>query len=550
MSSATRDQPGEQATTPQGPGGAQPIDVTVEQSPEATVSTAGRDIYTGNVIVNVTVGTTSDKAENLAKEIEKNIPAAMSEAFKERRREEKLEEEIADFVAAVEPSQDLLVEVERWFRQDLSTDRERYFAMALSLFNGLKWADFWDIYQAILESKELLAGEDEKRGASLFKQTDEELIAKARACIVREEDRAAEVVEFKDTNYPKVVLDFLRSKYRPRLVELLPGLGKLGEHPYWEIRARAAYAVAEIGKLDFYRVRGQVLEVWAQDERSYVRAAVGYAASRLIKDEVADTEVRKMLDEWADPKESRGWKFRWAAAAAHKQVGLDNPDVALSGLKLVARNDDLRVADAVIYALLVISFDDKLEAVLRALKEWLDEDDDSKKEPNVVPLVATLAFLTLGNAYTGLAEHEPDEGEEKEDNTLLALLAADVEGTWRAVVMAALSRALKYKLADEAFDVFKGWARQAQDSETRSAAVRDLIADWYMTLWQDQHQIGMTSTWNRLRSWARDEDKAVKEAAQVTLAEIKRRVNAAPVPDSPQRQNKGKAIVFGSTPES
>jgi len=253
-----------------------------------------------------------------------------------------------------------------------------------------------------------------------------------------------------------------------------------------------------------------------------------------------------MLDEWADPEENRDWRFRWAAAAAHKQVGLDNPAIALPSLKLVARNDDLRVADAVIYALLVISFDDKLEVVLSALKEWLDEDDGSKTEPNVVPLVATLAFLTLGNAYTGLAEHEPDDGGEREDDRFLALLAADVEGTWRAVVLAALSRALKYRLTDEAFDVLKGWARQVQDSEVRSAAVRDLIADWYMTLWQDRHQIGMTGALNRLKRWRRDEDEAVNRAAQVTMAEIKRRVDIAPLYAPSSRSGSKKLIVFGT----
>lgn len=523
---------------------ARKIEVQVSESPKASVTTVG-----GNLIVNMNVGAASQDPENLAKEIAKYLASAITGISEELDRDRRLEK-ITEAVPSEEPPKSLQEEVERWFRQELSTARQKYFAITLSLFNGLKWADFWDIYEAVLASKELVKKSEDDEGAFLFEQTDKELVCSARARIVRKEDQAAEVVEFEDANYPKAILDLLRSQYRPRLVELLPGLGRLGENPYWEIRARAAYAVAEIGKLDFYRARHQVLEVWAQDDRPYVRAAVGYAASRLIQDKVADTEVRKMLDEWADPKENRGWKLQWAAAAAYKQVGLDNPDVALPGLKLVARNDDLRIADAVIYALLVISLDGKLEPVLRALKEWLGEDDDSKKEPNVVPLVATLAFLALGNAYTGLAEYEPGEGKEKEDNTFLALLAADTEGIWRAVVMAALSKALKYRLIDEAFDVLKGWARQTQGSETRLTAVRDLIADWYMSLWQNQHKVGMDSVWNRLKRWTQDKNEAVREAAQVALAEIKRRVSAAPLPDSSQHQSKSKAIVFSSTSKS
>ena len=521
------------------------VEVETGDVVDGKVEVAGRDRYTGNVFINVNVGTTSDKSENLAKGLAKNVGVAVEEAIKERKRGEELEEQVTEYTTATESLQDL-PEVERWFREDLPTAREKYFAIALSFFNGLKWADFWDIYQAILISRDLLVDEDDKKDAWLFGQTDQELMDKARAHIVRKEDDAAEVIEFKEEGYPGVILDMLRTKYRPRLVDLLPGLGKLGEHSYWEIRARAAYAVAEIGKLDFHRTRSQVLEVWAKDERPYVRAAVGYTASRLIQDGVADAEVRKMLNEWGDPQENRNWKFRWAAAAAYKQIGLGNPDIALPGLKLVARNDDIRVADAVIYALLVISFDDKLEAVLSALKEWLGEDSGSKAEPNIVPLVSTLAFLTLGNAYTDLAAHVPDNGEERKDDAFLALLTADTEGTWRTVVVAALSKALKYRLTDEAFDILKGWARQVQDqdNDVRLAVVRDMIADWYMVLWQDRHQIGMTGTLNRLKRWTRDKDEAVKKTAQVTMTEIRRRVNTVPL--STLSPKGGSKIVFRS----
>jgi len=549
------EQPQEQETAGRDVAGAEEttttqVEVKTDSVEGSTVTVAGRDVvYNGSVIINVRVGTTSGELEGLWEGIARGINRALARVAEEREQKDKAAKlRRPDVYSPYETGlqEKDLPEIERWFREDLPTAREKYFAIALSLFNGLKWTDFWDIYQAILASRDLLVNEDDEKDAWLFGQTDQELVEKARAHIVRKEDEAAEVIEFEEEGYPGVILDMLRTKYRPRLIELLPDLGRLGEHPYWEVRARAAYAVAEIGKLDFYRIRRQVLETWAQDNRPYVRAAVGYTASRLIQDGITETEVRKMLDEWADPEENRNWRFRWAAAAAHKQIGLSNPDIALPSLKLVARNDDIRIADAVIYALLVISFDDKLEAVLSALKEWLEEDDGSKMEPNVVPLVATLAFLTLGNAYTSRAEHESDDGKEQEDDTFLALLAVDVEGTWRAVVQAALSKALKYRLADEAFDVLEGWARQTRDSEVRLATVRDLVADWYMTLWQDRHQIGMTATLNRLKRWTRDKDEAVRMVAQATIAEIKRRVDAVPLFTPPSRSGGTKLIVFGT----
>lgn len=426
---------------------------------------------------------------------------------------------------------------EKWFCDELSS-REKYFVIMLSLFEGVKWTDFWEIYQALLEAKNLLINEDDKQGNFWFEQTDEELINRAEAHIIWDDDLSGEVIEFTNVNDAAVILALMRRSYRPRLIELLPSLGKLGEHSDLEIRARAAYAVAEIAKLDFDRVRRRVLEVWARDDRAYVRAVAGYTISRLLEDSAYADVVNKMLDSWSDPQQKRNWKYRWAAAAAYKQVGLDKPEDALTGLRTVARNDDIRVADAIIYALLVISFEEHLDQVLNALREWLNEDEKKQDKLNVVPLVGTLAFLTLGNVYTGLAELEPEDGK-KEDDQVLMLFAADVDKSWRAVALSALSCSLKYHLTDAVFNVFKGWAKQTEDNHMHLATLRDLIADWYMELWYRQHQIGMTSTWNRLKRWSRDKDATVQHAGQVILAEIKQRTDAAPLPAN-------KKIVFGT----
>jgi hypothetical protein len=509
------------------------------------VTAAGRDVnkYNGNVFVNVHVGATSDDLEETAKHIGRNVQRALKEADEERKRDKKLEEQGVEYQKKRTASDSS--EVEQWFQEDLSTVREKYFAITLSLFNGLKWADLWDIYQSILEASGILEEETKKSNREPFSQTDQELVEKARARIVRKDDQAAEVVEFKNDDYAAVVVELMRCQYRPRLVELLPGLGSLGTHPYWEIRARAAYAVAEIAKMDFYRARRQVLENWAQDNRAYVRAAVGYTATRLIEDGIADAEAQKMLNEWGDPQANRGWKFRWTAAAAYKQIGLEDAELALNSLKEIARNDDIRVADAVIYALLVISFNDKLKTVLTTLGDWLDEAKEPEEKANVVPLVATLAFLTLGSAYTSQAEREPDDGEETEEDKFLLLLTTDTDGLWHSVVLSALSKTVTYNLTDEAFGVLKGWARQTNGRNEQSSTLRDLIADWYMKMWREGHQIGMCGALNRLERWTQDGNQGTKNVAQVTLREIKKRINVAPLPSSSQSRDAQKTITFG-----
>jgi len=518
----------------------QTIETTVNGSAGADVRVTGRDSYDGIFFQfeNVQLGDMSTQFRDLRRDLLGSMRSVVQEAFQSLRQDEQLDEQVAEMVGR-QVDQEALPEIERWFRHDLETIREKYFVIILSLFQGLKCADLWELYQDVIRYQGLAPENKAEREALLFGETDEELLARARARIVRKEEHVAEIVEFENPDYARAVLELLRQKYWSRVLELLPWFGKLGEEPYWEVRARAAYAVAEVAKLDFGWARHQVLEVWARDERAHVRAAVGYTASRLIEDQVGADRVREMLHQWANPESTRGWRYRWAAAAAYKQIGQSHPDIAFQGLELAARNDDIRVADAVVYALLVISLDDKLKEVLCALQGWLDQDPGRKKDSNSVPLVATLAFLALGNAHTGLASKPAEgEGEEKED-AFLSLLASDASGECQQVVRSALHRALEYRLLDDALAILESWACESETNESRLWAIRDLLAGWYMELWAKKHEIGLNRVLNELKRWAKDESWSTRQAAAMTRAEIDRRVRGTPAPAPPRR------IIFG-----
>lgn len=541
----------EENCQPNGPEGSPPpdegeaqdgqrIDIGVDDSPGAHVSTAGRDahttVYNGDVFVYA--GEADDPSQFMrairqgSKSIGRN-PRLVNEAIREQKNERELEQRVAGDEAEPESAQELS-DVERWFLKELSTAREKYFVIVLSLFNGLKWADFWEIYQSVLDHMGLQV-KDEDKADRLFAQTDEELVAKARAQIVRKEDLAAEIIEFEKPGYAGAILELLRRKYRPRLIELLPSLGKLGENGYWEIRARAAYAVAEIGKLDFYRTRRRVLETWSQDNRAHVRAAVGYTATRLIEDGVADANVRDMLDEWADPHQHRGWKFRWAAAAAYKQIGSENPDIALEGLEQAARNEDLRVMDAVIYALVVISLSGQhLPEVLHALKSWVEHKEDT------VCLTAVMAFLVLASSYVEIArqraegELELEEGEEFQD--LLHLLHDDADLQY--LVMGVMVRAFEYKLWSEAFDIFEGWTLQADGDIRLQNTVRNLITKFFAQL----SSRGRDRTLRVLKRWEQKEEAPLAQMGRSARVKIMDVVSRVPVEETSEIDPR---IVFG-----
>ena len=204
--------------------------------------------------------------------------------------------------------------------------------------------------------------------------------------------------------------------------------------------------------------------------------------------------------------------------------------VALEGLELAARNDDVRVADAVVYSLLVISLDKKLREVLCVLRTWLDQDTKSKDRVNPVPFVATVAFLAFGDAYTGLSTQGAGGDTTRTEDQFLALLADDSSGECQGMVQAALNRSLEYGLVEQALAVIKGWARETEQSDTLRWAVCNLVTGWYMDLWNRKHQIGMNRVLNEMKKWAADESRAVRMASAAARAEIDRRVRTTSVP--------------------
>lgn len=463
-----------------------------------------------------------DSTEEEVKELERKIDEVSSEL-------EKFDESGG---SSVSPSSE--DEVEQWFLKDLQTPQDKYFVIALSMFNGLKWTDFWEIYQSILRAQKLIKDEKSGEADDLFARPDYERTERVFARIRWDSEESAEIIEFTDTKDQKSdmqedVLNLLRQHYRPRLLELLPLLKGLGQHPYWAIRVRAAYGVAEIARLDFYRARSQVLEAWAKDDRPYVRAAVGYTASALVDSPQVGKNTSDLLTEWATPSQNgKSWKYPWTAASAYKQIGLFDPERALAGLKLAARNDDIRVADGVISALLVISLDDKLETVLTELEGWVKPAGTASPE-TVVPLVGVLAFLALANVYTAKATEEKDL--EAPGDSVFDLMR---QPTWRERAMTFFMQSLRFRLADEYLDILKGWGKQAAKNPVLSAALRDVIAEWYVALYKDNHRLGMEKLWNTLKRWSQDTDEAVKAVGEAGMDEIRQRERNQSIPERRQ----------------
>jgi hypothetical protein len=70
---------------------------------------------------------------------------------------------------------------------------------------------------------------------------------------------------------------------------------------------------------------------------------------------------------------------------------LIEPETAYAGLEQIARNDDIRIADSVIQALVVLSMQGQLESIICSLDDWITEGTNSNglaQERQIVCMIA------------------------------------------------------------------------------------------------------------------------------------------------------------------
>jgi hypothetical protein len=431
------------------------------------------------------------------------------------------------------PDAPLQEQISHWFKHDLENDRERFYVITLSMFNGLKYADFKDIYEIVLDVMKVTKNDKEKTN-SYFSNPDEELVEKAHAELIRDKDGREEILQFVQAEYETAIFQTLRESFRNVLLDLLPALKRIGENSYWQIRSRAAEAVAEISKMGWHRVRSKVLEPWSRDQRAYVRAVVGYTLTRLFDDEITRVAVQDLLNDWSDINHPRGnanwaWRVPWTAASAYKQIGMVNPDAAFDGLKKIARFNDIRVGDSVIHTLVVLSLRGQLEKVIITLGNWIAEGTGGRghdEESEITCVVAILAFMVLSNIHVEVVEEDID-GEAgqftaRAENLfdLVRTSAADRGRVWESVVGLGV-RSFEYKLADNFFDLIERWSEFTE----KDARLLDTICDLLSEIFQSIKPRYRERILNKLNSWERQtKEKTLANMAHCAKIEIKRRV--------------------------
>lgn len=441
------------------------------------------------------------------------------------------------------PDAPLREHVKHWFEDELKTDDDKFYAITLSMFDELKYPDFKNIYEVILKAMDVedtKADKEEKTPRSRFKPVDER-IALVRAELKPSEDSLEKILTFQDKLYAATLFELLRQRYPDLLLDLLPVLKQIVEkYRYWDIRSRAAIAVAGISEIGFHQVRTRVLEPWASSSRDYVRASVGYPLAWLAKEEVSRPAVEGLLDNWTNEDwEGLGeaWRYRWSAASTYKQIGaLDIAgatwpmDWACQGLTKLAGFNDIRIADAVIHSLVVLSLQGRLERVLLTIKSWIEGGSAGDKD-NIVPqtrcIVGILAFMFLSEIHIELATEEKEKAQEAgvDVGNLFELVCQSENEKakyWQLMVSIGV-RSFEYKfgnrsLAHDFFDLIERWTQYAADEPVLQNTVRNLLVEVFI---QARLPLRREHILNRLVKWQKhSKDRHLKEMAISTREKI------------------------------
>lgn len=487
--------------------------------------------------------------ENQEKDLERKIHDLENQLygkyFKDVRESKKFQQRRGSSQVETSPTQ----EFSNWFKE--LTPREKLFAITLSIFNGLKYSDFRELFFIVLDVMKVDQSEEEK--LARYFEEDDSFCDKVGAEIKFSNDEPEEIIVFKDSSYPARIFGLMRDKYRSLFFELLPVLREIVErHRYWEIRSRAALALAEIGKIAFRRVRTQVIDHWASNDRAYVRAAVGYPLARLAEDSTTRLAVEHLLGEWCRFRvQGNSWRYHWTAASVYKQIGFIEADWVedwiFNGLKKLAGIDDIRIADSVIHTLVVLSLQRPLANILVVLKEWIEEGIAGNKdntEPQTRCIVAILAFMVISEIHIEVSkeednETEPDEALGRAENLFNLVQQSEREkgDLWQLMVAVGV-RSFEYRgLADEFFNLIVRWTEHCADEPQLQNTVRNLLAEVFLIVRPRYRERIL----NRLNRWERQNKKEhLSQMAKSTKLVIKDRVLNEPLLGSPDDQ-----IIFG-----
>lgn len=186
--------------------------------------------------------------------------------------------------------------------------------------------------------------------------------------LVRHLHERDERFSLRDPSLTGALLDVLQSRYevaRRCVVRWLMDLGTSADPVY---RVRSAQALARCAGHDFVRIRHEVLDAWAEQNRRGVHLTAAWVLEAAYADNDCREEVRDLLRDWARAGQ---WQRRAIAVRAYgTRIGADIPDEALRGIGEAARGRSKSYASLVGHAFTELYTLGLCAQVMETLRDW------------------------------------------------------------------------------------------------------------------------------------------------------------------------------------
>ncbi|MBB4638129.1 hypothetical protein [Longimicrobium terrae] len=181
-----------------------------------------------------------------------------------------------------------------WLLQELERDFEFWsFGFTLALAQcapnaqGIAWMDFDRLHRRVrqwlrrdLNQRPTAASEEEDDDSAEIHPalSEERLLRRCRAEIIKDSSTLGDVIQFRDGAPPQRLWTVILERHRRALTTILPGLRELAENGADDLRSLrilAAQILGRLGEVDPHRVTFPLLERWVRSDKGRHHGVVG-----------------------------------------------------------------------------------------------------------------------------------------------------------------------------------------------------------------------------------------------------------------------------------
>jgi hypothetical protein len=313
------------------------------------------------------------------------------------------------------------------------------FAISLAILNGLRRTQVIALHQTLVDTllkmppqpKEMASAAStefiptwrvdpdlfNQVGATTTTITEQGLYGKLEVTALR----------FSETSRASQVLTLVRehpAELGDLADRLIPVLINLVERDDFEVRARIAAAIGEIGRNDLPRILGIAVQPWANDDKPWKRVLVGYCLEAIARDEKRRENIRNVINHWA---KTNNFKLKWSAAVSCGVFGNLDPEAALDilGTLINDQEEDLKL---ITYgALTALAYTGQFQKVVNALVRW------SRVRERQKVFNAITAFAVI------VSQLGPQSGNGSKEKVAREVDREVWESTWKEIANAARS---------------------------------------------------------------------------------------------------------------